>query len=125
MFIDSSVAGLLVAFLDELQVVVDSRVFRSGQSTVSFVSPLWKLGFPHYLSLISSALISHQIVTWLFDIMLSGLSYQQLVLLHLPVCRRSVFCLCAYSSSLLCPVFYKLCSVPLFAVHPCPGLSSA
>ncbi|CAH8598021.1 unnamed protein product, partial [Heterobilharzia americana] len=57
--------------------------------------------------------------------MLSGLSYLQPVLLHLPVFRRSVFCLCVHSSSLLCPVFYTLYSVPLVVEHPCTGLSSA
>ncbi|CAH8583291.1 unnamed protein product [Heterobilharzia americana] len=53
------------------------------------------------------------------------LSYLQPVLLHLPVCRRSVFCLCVHSSLLLCSVFCTLYSVPLVVEHPCTGLSSA
>ncbi|CAH8448711.1 unnamed protein product [Heterobilharzia americana] len=57
--------------------------------------------------------------------MLSGHSYLQPVLLHLPVCRGSVFCLLAHSSSLLCPVFYTLFSVPLLVLHPCTGSTSA
>ncbi|CAH8660722.1 unnamed protein product [Heterobilharzia americana] len=59
--------------------------------------------------------------------MLSGLclSYQQRVLLHLPVYRGSVFCLCVHSSSLLCPVFYTSYSVLLFVVHPCAGSPSS
>ncbi|CAH8632833.1 unnamed protein product [Heterobilharzia americana] len=57
--------------------------------------------------------------------MLSGLSYLQPALLHLPVFRRSVFCLSTHSSSLLCPVFYTLYSVPPLFEHPCTGSSSA
>ncbi|CAH8289528.1 unnamed protein product [Heterobilharzia americana] len=56
--------------------------------------------------------------------MSSGLSYLQPVLLHLPVFCRSVFCLSMHSSSLLCPVFYTLYSIPFVIVHPCTGLSS-
>ncbi|CAH8532219.1 unnamed protein product [Heterobilharzia americana] len=57
--------------------------------------------------------------------MLSGLSYLQPVLLQMPVLRRSVFCLSAHSSSLLCPVFYALYSVPSLFEHPYTGSSSA
>ncbi|CAH8490786.1 unnamed protein product [Heterobilharzia americana] len=113
------VLRLLVVFPDEFRVAVavDSRVFLMF-SAHCFSSLVTR--FPS-LSFIGFVCVDLFPVTWLFDIVLSGLSYQQPVLLQLPKCRRSVFCLCAYSS-LLCPVFCTLYSVPRFVVYPCTAL---
>ncbi|CAH8465850.1 unnamed protein product [Heterobilharzia americana] len=74
MFVCSSKAGLQMVFLDEVQVVADSKASGSGQSIVFFVSLLYLFSFRRRLLLVSSALTSYQIATWLLDIMLSGLS---------------------------------------------------